>query len=110
MKCILHIGTEKTGTTSLQAFLNLNREILAEQGYLFTKSTGLQNNRSLPVAAYNADRRDDFTRLHRIYNDEDLITYQTATINALRAELKSAMRNSYSDFFIRAYSVASQNG
>ena len=90
MKCILHIGTEKTGTTSLQAFLNLNRETLAEQGYLFTKSTGLQNNRTLPVAAYNADRRDDFTHLHKIYSDKDLITYQTATINALRAELESA--------------------
>ena len=90
MKCILHIGTQKTGTTSLQEFLNLNRLTLAEQGYLFTQSTGLRNNRSLSVAAYNTDRRDDFTRRHRIYSDKDLIAYQTATIKDLSKEIKSA--------------------
>jgi hypothetical protein len=88
MKCILHIGTEKTGTSSLQEFLYLNRKILARRGYLYTKSAGLGNNRSLAVAAFNADRRDSFTRLHGIHDDKELIAYQTTTINALRAELK----------------------
>lgn len=32
-RCVLHIGTEKTGTTSVQGFLALNREALAERGY-----------------------------------------------------------------------------
>jgi hypothetical protein len=32
-KCVLHIGTEKTGTTSVQAFLGLNRDNFASHGY-----------------------------------------------------------------------------
>ena len=90
MRCILHIGTEKTGSTSLQEFLHLNRATLAGYGYLYTKSAGLKNNRALSVAAYNTDRRDDFTRHHGIHNDQDLSASQTATINALRDELKHA--------------------
>ena len=31
-KCILHIGMEKTGTTSIQSFLALNREELLRRG------------------------------------------------------------------------------
>lgn len=90
MKCILHIGTEKTGTSSLQEFLHQNRKILAAHGYLYTKSVGLRNNQSLSIAAYNTDRRDNFTRSRGIYDDRDLIAYQNAKINALRVELKHA--------------------
>ncbi len=34
----LHIGTHKTGTTTLQYFLSSNREALAQQGILYPKS------------------------------------------------------------------------
>lgn len=90
MHCVLHIGTEKTGTSSLQKFLHINRSVLAEGGYLYTRSTGLRNNRSLPVAAYNKDRRDDFTQAHGIYNDKDLAAFQAKIINDLKTELKRA--------------------
>lgn len=36
----LHIGTGKTGTTSLQAFLRQNRPRLAEAGWLYPRSIG----------------------------------------------------------------------
>ena len=32
MKAIIHIGTPKSGTTTIQSFLSLNRTALAEQG------------------------------------------------------------------------------
>ena len=32
-KCILHIGTEKTGTTAIQEYLKSNRDALAKQGF-----------------------------------------------------------------------------
>lgn len=35
MKAIVHIGTPKTGTSSLQHFLSMNREALSKQGVLF---------------------------------------------------------------------------
>lgn len=37
---VLHIGSGKTGTTSIQSFLSTNREGLAELGYLFARSPG----------------------------------------------------------------------
>ena len=36
MKAVFHIGTTKTGTTSLQRFLDVNRERLIAQGFLYT--------------------------------------------------------------------------
>lgn len=62
MKTIyLHIGIEKTGTTTIQKFLHLNRENLTKFDFAYTKSTGLQNNRKLVSAAYDLDTRDEFT-------------------------------------------------
>lgn len=87
MHCILHIGTEKTGTTSLQEFFHLNRSYMAEHGYLYTKTAGFRNNRLLSIAAYNKDRRDDFTMENRIKKDKDLILYQKNIIRNLRSEL-----------------------
>jgi len=47
-KCILHIGSEKTGSTALQHFFNANRENL--QNYYYSKSLGECNNYLLPLA------------------------------------------------------------
>ena len=40
MNCVLHIGIEKTGTTSLQEFFVLNQESLLSQNYKITHSLG----------------------------------------------------------------------
>ena len=88
MKCILRVGIEKTGTTSLQQFLDSNRESLLNQGYLYTRSAGAKNNRFLAVAAYNPGRRDELTEDRRILVDKDLAVYQTTLINGLKKELK----------------------
>lgn len=90
MKCILHIGTEKTATTTIQEFLHRNRQTLFQLGYLYTKATGSRNNWNLPVAAYDVSRRDDLTRLRGIYTDENLLNYQKKTIEQLRKEVDSA--------------------
>ncbi|MBC7739558.1 MAG: hypothetical protein H7245_20650 [Candidatus Saccharibacteria bacterium] len=37
-KLILHIGTHKTGTTTLQSVMGRNREMLAEQGFCYAKT------------------------------------------------------------------------
>ncbi len=46
----LHIGTEKTGTTSIQDFLALNRPQLKQQGILYPESLGKKNH--IKLAAY----------------------------------------------------------
>src|SRR5437588_5600820 len=47
----LHIGCEKTGTTSIQKFLRANRELLARAGILFPRAPGEENQMGLAVAA-----------------------------------------------------------
>jgi hypothetical protein len=51
MDTILHIGTEKTGTTTIQAFLAANRRALLARGLAFTSSMGAENDRDLATYA-----------------------------------------------------------
>ncbi|MXN64912.1 hypothetical protein GR183_08330 [Stappia sp. GBMRC 2046] len=57
VQCIwLHIGAEKTGTTSLQYWLSANRELLALQGISFPKAPGNVNHVALSAYALDAGR------------------------------------------------------
>lgn len=89
MKFYVHVGIEKTGTTAIQKFLELNRDRLAAEGYFVPESMGRTNHRKLPVAAYTSSRRDDFTRLNGIYSDEALSAYQQTVIADLERELRT---------------------
>lgn len=89
MKCYLHVGVEKTGTTTVQEFLHLNRELLTRRGCLFTSVAGERNNWKLPVAAYDHDQRDDLTRLAAIVSDSDLADFR----HQLEAGLSTAIEN-----------------
>jgi len=53
-QAVLHIGTEKTGTTSIQAFLSRNRSVLRrKKSVLYPRSPGIVNH--LKISAYAAD-------------------------------------------------------
>ncbi len=56
MKAILHIGCEKTGTTSLQESLYLNKSNLEEQGYFFSQAAGEKNHNKLFVCSLEKER------------------------------------------------------
>lgn len=64
MKLILHIGTEKTGTTSLQNFLYENRDELSRQGVFLSDVIGKTTNREL--AFYFQDDPRNFARIKNI--------------------------------------------
>jgi hypothetical protein len=53
MDLYLHIGPDKTGTTTIQKFLEVNREALAAQGYLVPKSPGLQRHFKLYLYGFD---------------------------------------------------------
>ena len=53
MKAIVHIGREKTGTSSLQSYLYLNRQQLKNAGFHFIQSAGQLNNWMLPAFCSN---------------------------------------------------------
>lgn len=57
-KAILHIGTEKTGSTSIQQFLFQNRTRLSKLGYLFPATAGYLSNRKLVVYSKRAPEAD----------------------------------------------------
>ena len=39
-RCVLHIGTEKTGTSTIQRFLTINRAALIRDGVIYPSVTG----------------------------------------------------------------------
>lgn len=58
-KLILHIGAEKTGSSSIQAFLFENRERLREQGFEYLFSDGRIEQRELALYCVDSFMGDD---------------------------------------------------
>jgi len=92
MKCFLHIGTEKTATTTIQNFFDINRNLLLENGVVFTQNAGKSNNHKLAGAAYNLDKRDGLTKSNGIHTDEQLADFQRMIVGKLKEELRSLER------------------
>ena len=71
MKLILHIGTEKTGTTSIQQFLKKNASQLKRNDIFIpqTPMVGSGNHRWIPVFA-SSNREDLFTRSLNLKSNE----------------------------------------
>ena len=70
MRVIVHIGMEKTGTTTIQALLYRNRETLAERGFHVLRCAGRSNHRAIPSYCMRANRRDDYLRNRLVDNPE----------------------------------------
>lgn len=71
MKLILHIGTAKTGTTTLQHWFASNRESLQRQGIYYPNSLGKVNHRKLSIFAMNANKPDDSFHQNQIFSVAD---------------------------------------
>ena len=65
-KVILHVGVEKTGTTTIQEFLHLNRKLLADQGIFFPRFMNPRNHRKLAVFCCNDNKSNQFTTINDI--------------------------------------------
>lgn len=59
MKVTLHIGTEKTGSTSIQRALAADRSALAANGILFPVLFGSANHMEVAVAAMDSNSKDE---------------------------------------------------
>jgi hypothetical protein len=57
-RAIVQIGTEKTGTTTLQLFLSTNRAKLAQGGFLYPRFCGALNHTGLAAFALDPAKRD----------------------------------------------------
>lgn len=62
MRLILHIGTEKTGTKTLQSFLKMNAAVLSANGIALPATLGTHNHRRLASMVNNPDIVDDYIK------------------------------------------------
>lgn len=90
-KLTIHIGTEKTGTTSIQSFLEINQIDLKKQGVNCPKSLRYSdsfNHRLAAVISYNDNRNDDNTKF--LFKSLDDRKRQIENIkNALKLEISN---------------------
>lgn len=90
MHATLHIGTEKTGTTTIQSFLAQNRAMLASAGILVPVSPGRHNHRLLPGIANDDDILDDLFRERALFEPEARRAAKARWWEAFRAEVGAA--------------------
>ena len=89
-KLILHIGSQKTGTTSIQQFLAQNRDYLNEQDIYIPDYLGGINHRYAVFLAEEHNKRDDaFTRSHGLKdNYEKKIKFKQSLLSKLKSDSK----------------------
>jgi hypothetical protein len=83
----LHIGTEKTGTTSVQKFFKANREILAENGIVYPHAPGKQNHMGLAASAQDVSKRGPLRKSLGIKSEDDAIKFRAEMLSGLAEEL-----------------------
>jgi hypothetical protein len=93
VKAFLHIGTEKTGTTTIQYFLARNRKLLLEDGFLYPYSPEEKDEPKFSgcthtkLAAFSTNRLQDMHKYLKISNSEDLLKFQNEFQKELTQEL-----------------------
>ena len=90
MRCILHIGTEKTGTTSLQAALSSHRESLSKQGVLYARAPGQRNSRSLAAAFSTKRDEDDYLIEQEISDSRKFELWKSQLLTSIGDEINES--------------------
>jgi hypothetical protein len=87
---ILHIGTEKTGTSSIQTFLDLNRNELTKNNIHFVSCAGNTNNRKLPAAMLDDAHamHDDFFLLNCLDTKEKILDFKESFFSDFEKEIE----------------------
>lgn len=91
MKLVLHIGTEKTGTTLLQNWLYANQNAFSEQGVFLSNLLGKGNNRKL--VSYFKRVLDDYARREGFLTQEGKAVFFDGFIEDFSDEIKRASEN-----------------
>jgi hypothetical protein len=87
MKLIIHIGTEKTGSTSIQYFLNKNQAELQKHGFYYLQSVGQYNHQELASFFRSSDQPDDFYNNRGIESLIEIEKYKQQTSLRLNREI-----------------------
>jgi hypothetical protein len=87
MRLFLHIGTEKTGTSSIQSFLHINGELLVKNGFATMRSFEGISNRALPAYAMNRDRSDEFHLQRGLTSPKSRVEFERSIERSVHREL-----------------------
>jgi hypothetical protein len=90
LKAIIHIGAEKTGTTSIQAFCSANRDLLAKQGVLYPACLGSANHMALTAYALDDDKIEDVRLSRGISSTGEIACFRDRLVASLAAEIHDA--------------------
>jgi hypothetical protein len=98
-RAVLHIGTEKTGSTSLQEFLVRNEPAFLARGFAYPASAGRPETRHIATIAYHAERQDDATRELGLATSDQRRAWQETMKAAIDAELARLPQRAQSVIF-----------
>lgn len=84
-RLFLHIGTEKTASTSIQKFVYLNRETLSEMGVTLCDSMGIPNNQKL--VAFFQNHIDDYLMDLGVFDAQAKTEFFRGFLENLRDEI-----------------------
>jgi len=97
MRCVLHIGTEKTATTTIQNWLYENEENLSSGGVALTRTADVNNNYKL--ASYFSGALDDLVFMHGIRTADERDRFYENFEAELSAELRAKSQNHHTILF-----------
>lgn len=87
----LHIGQEKTGTTSIQEFLDHNAVRLERNGVFVPRSVGHKNHKALAAHAFEIGSRDiAVTSMRQAETEEEVARYRAGIEAALEREIAAS--------------------
>jgi len=93
MKAVIHIGTEKTGSTSIQNFLLENRQALIQEGFYYPKSLGALDHRKVSAYCLENNQQDDFFKLNNLSSLKEIEQFKDKLKNDLNKEIKALPSN-----------------
>jgi hypothetical protein len=96
-RLILHIGTEKTGSTSIQVFLRINQKRLAEGGVGVPSELGDTLHFRLQLLANDEDFNDDFIMNLKLHLNKEL---RAKTLSEWRNQLYQEVESSVAQTWI----------
>ena len=91
---MLHVGTVKTGSTSLQAYFAEHQQALAEAGWCYLPAAGRPDRRDLAAACIAIDdQRDELLRARCLVEPQQRLAFRQQVRAQLEAQLKALPPN-----------------
>ncbi len=88
-ECILHIGTDKTGTSTLQKFFRMNESNLAKKDIFYPKTFGDRNHTKLFVYACEPQRRIHLQLILGLTNVQQVEVFRNKIWKSFCQEIKN---------------------